>query len=120
MNFRMIKGYILVVLSGLLLLTGVLLVVLQWGRVCGFSLFGYPYEIVLVDGKVQGGVNTLLLMVSSAVGGVLFLFLCRVFVSGVRSLRKARRRQVQEQTAKRLSKLEKAHRQTPDSGAAQN
>ncbi len=113
MNLRTLKGYFLAIASGLVLLAGVLLVVLQWGRVSAFSLYGYPYEILLLEGKIRGGVNTALLMVASAVGGVLVVLLVRVFVSGVRSLRKGRREQAEQQTTRRLSKLEKA-RAKPD------
>ena len=115
MNLRTLKGYFLVIASGLVLLAGGLLVVLQWGHVSAFSLYGYPYEILVLEGRIRGGVNTALLMVASAVGGVLVVLLVRMFISGMRSLRKGKRKQAEQQTARRLSTLEKTRAKPEES-----
>ncbi len=107
MNTRTIKGYLMTASSGLLLLTASLLVILQWGRVAAFSLFGYPYEILVTNDKIVGGVNTAWLMIISAIGGVGVFLLAKMFIAGVMALRKGRRQQAQQNTAKRLAELEK-------------
>ena len=115
MTLRTLKGYVMVILSGLLLSAAALLVILQWGRVSGFSLFGYPYEILVMDGKVKGGVNTALLMIISAVCGILAVLLVKMLVAGSLILRKRHRQEEQKQVAERLAKLEKSQQETPAS-----
>lgn len=101
MSFRTFKGYVLVVFSGALLLIAALLVILQWGKRAQFSLFGYPYDIILVEDRLQGGINTALMMIFSAIGGVVIVLLCRVFFSGLRVLR----------SSQRLAEMEKQQQQ---------
>lgn len=87
MTFTTFKGYVLVILSGLLILAGALIIALQWNSVSQFSQFRPP--VVIIDGKMQGGINTAVLMLLSAAGGVVFVLLCKVFLYGVKLLRKA-------------------------------
>ena len=62
----------------------------------------------VIDGKVTGGVNTAMLMILSAIGGVLAVLLGKMLISGVGILHKSQRQQDQKQVAERLSKLEKS------------
>lgn len=101
MNFHIIKGYVLVIATGLLLLAGALLVILQAQNRAEFSLYGQNISIRFQqDGKCIGGVNTAFLMVCSAAGGLLAVPLLRVMVSGLRSVAKDRRQRQQAQAAK--------------------
>ena len=88
MKKDLVKGYVLVVFSGLVILAAVVEVVLQWAHVSQFSLYGYPYDIIVVDGKMQGGTNTALLMIGSAVGGVVILAMCIIMFKGIWALRR--------------------------------
>ena len=92
MNLTALKGYILVILSGLVIFITVLLVVLQWGLRAEFSLFGQLYTIHLVDDRLVGGINTALLMVLSGIGGVVSVWMIKLLFLGISALRKARRR----------------------------
>lgn len=101
MSLRALKGYVLVVASGLVLAAGLLLVILQARNPAEFSLYGKNISIRLAqDGKAVGGVNTALLMICSAVGGALAIPLVRVMISGWRSLTKARQQRLLAQVAK--------------------
>jgi len=91
MIMQSIKGYVLVVLSGLVILAAALLIILQWGNPAEFSLYGRNYSIHLQDAKATGGVNTGLLMLCSAAGGVLLVRMGKMMVHGVIALRRARR-----------------------------
>ena len=85
-KIRRIKGYVLVVPIGIVLLATVVLVVLQWGNAASFSLYGRNLTPHTEGGKTVGGVNTALLMVLSAVGGLVVVWLCKVFVYGLRAV----------------------------------
>ena len=113
MNVRTRKGYVMAIASGVVLLGGVVLVLIQLNRVSEFSLYWYRYDMLVVEGKIRGGVNTALLMLLSGAGGVLAFLLVRVFISGVRSLRKGQRQEAQRQATRRLSELEKARTEPP-------
>lgn len=81
------KGYLYVVVSGLVLLAAAIFVAAQWDTgndklQCGFSVYGSP------DSR-----PTIYVILASAVGGVLVYWMCRLMVRGVRTLRKARRDQ---------------------------
>ena len=91
MKIRTLKGYIMVITSGFFLLAAVLLVILQFRNYAEFSLYGKNISIRFQqDGAITGGVNTAVLMLLSAAGGVLGLILIRMMISGIRSLRKGR------------------------------
>jgi len=98
MSFKTVKGYLMVVFSGAILLAVALLVILQWGNASDFSLYGKNYSPILVDGKKQGGVNTGFLMLMSAAGGVICLLLARMLIRGALLLR-SQRTGCQESTA---------------------
>jgi len=75
MKYEIVKGYLQVTLSGLVLLAAVVLVVLQWGNASAFSFFGQ-----------NRSVNTAMLMVCCAVGGLLAVWMCRLLYRGVVTL----------------------------------
>jgi hypothetical protein len=79
MKYEMIKGYLQVILSGLVLLAGVVLAVLQWGNASAFSLYGQ-----------NRNVNTALLMVCSAAGGIVAVWMCKLLYRGAVALYKSR------------------------------
>ena len=81
MKFSTFKGYVLVIVSGLVVLAALLLVVLQWGNTSVFSLYGKNVEA-----------NTGLLVILSAVGGVVVMFMTKALFHGALILRKARRK----------------------------
>ncbi len=120
MNARTVKGYLMTVSSGLLLLTALLLVIMQLGRVASFSLFNYSYEITITNGKLEGGVRTAWLMIVSAIGGVGVFLLAKMFIAGVMALRKGKRQQTQQNAAKRLAELEKTQQTSATQEAAKD
>lgn len=91
MRFETVKGYLMVLFSGAIILAASLLVILQWGNASEFSLYGKNYSIQLANGAGQGGVNTAVLMILSAVGGVVALVLARTFIRGAAVLHKVRK-----------------------------
>lgn len=92
MNVQSVKGYVLVILSGLVILAAALLVILQWGNPAEFSLYGKNYSISKQeDGGATGGVNTALLMLCSAAGGLLLFWTAKVMIRGIGALRRGRK-----------------------------
>ncbi|HAU38006.1 MAG TPA: hypothetical protein DCX07_09865 [Phycisphaerales bacterium] len=90
MSFKTLFGYVLVVVCGLLILAAALLVVLQWQLRADFNLFGKPLSIRVVQesGKLVGGVNTGLLMLLSAAGGIVMVWVVKLLVRGLKDIRK--------------------------------
>ncbi|MHC4983068.1 MAG: hypothetical protein ACYTF6_07870 [Planctomycetota bacterium] len=89
MKSRKILTYSVIVICGLVLAAGVVLLALQWAQRAGFNLYGYPYTIhVHPDGKTAGGINTALLMLLSALGGIVAVFLVRFIFWAIRLLRR--------------------------------
>jgi uncharacterized integral membrane protein len=80
MMLKKLNGYILTIVSGLLLLAGVLIVALQWGNSCSFSLYGQPNSF-----------NTALVVICSAVAGWLVPKVFRVMLKGIAKIRKVRK-----------------------------
>ena len=85
MNLNLFKGYVLVVLSGLVILAAAILVALQWGNRGDFSLYG----------KNIPDASTAVVVLTSAAGGVVLLYLAKVMARGISALRKGRREQRQ-------------------------
>jgi len=79
MKYQIIKGYLQVVLSGLVLLAVVVLAVLQWGNDSAFSFYGQNRRV-----------NTALLMVCSAAGGLAAVWMCKLLYRGAVTLYKTR------------------------------
>jgi len=80
MMLKKINGYILTIVSGLLLLAGVLIVALQWGNGCDFSLYGKNIRV-----------NTGLILFCSAVAGWLAPKVFRIMLKGIAKIRKVRK-----------------------------
>jgi len=100
MKLSTLKGYVFVVATGLVGLAAAVLVVLQWGNKADFTAYGPHVEV-----------NTALLMLLSAAGGLVGLFVAKAFIIGVRSIGRGRRQQARQQAEKRLDALEKARRE---------
>ena len=66
-----LKFYVRVIFSGLVLLAGVVLLVLQWGNHAAFSFYGTNKQV-----------NTLLLILCSAVGGLVAWWLIKMLWRG--------------------------------------
>jgi len=80
MILKKINGYILAIISGLVLLAGVLLLALQWGNYCDFSLYGKNVRV-----------NTGLILFCSAVAGWLVPKVFRIMLRGIAKIRKVRK-----------------------------
>ena len=100
MNFSTVKGYIFIVLSSLVLVTAVLITILQGGLRANFSVFGTPADgaittvVTTEDGKNTvthtGGVNTGMLMLFSAVGGIIVYLCMHLLFAGIGSAKRGR------------------------------
>ena len=77
MKLAAVKLYAMVISSGLVLLAALLLLLLQWGNAATLTLYG-PSK----------NVNTLLLMLLSAVGGVAIWSFLKLFWRGAVGLRR--------------------------------
>jgi len=75
-----LKGYVLVILSGLALLAAVVFLIVQWGAWSTLPAFG-------PDTRVR----TVYVMLASAAGGVVLWWVCRLMVRGLIIVRHARR-----------------------------
>ncbi len=91
MNANLLKGYVFVLVSGVLILAGVVLVILQWGNAANFSLYG----------KNIPNANTGLIMLCSAVGGIMLLILAKMMLGGALALRRGRIEADKEKAARR-------------------
>ncbi|MDP6636597.1 MAG: hypothetical protein QGG42_16990 [Phycisphaerae bacterium] len=80
MLLKRINGYILAIGSGLVLLAGALLLALQWGNGCDFSLYGKNIKV-----------NTGLILACAAGAGWLAPKVFRVMLKGIRKVRKVRK-----------------------------
>jgi uncharacterized integral membrane protein len=97
MNLNLLKGYVLVILSGAVILAAAILVTLQWGNKTRFSLYG----------KNIDDANTLVVMVGSAVAGVVLLFMIKMMIRGMLALRRGHRQRLQAKPAKPPATSEK-------------
>lgn len=79
MKLAAVKLYVAVVLSGLILLAALVLLVLQWGNRAAFSLYG-----------TNTNPPTWLLVLASAVGGVVAWALIKVLWRGIVGLHRLR------------------------------
>jgi uncharacterized membrane protein len=87
MNFKIVQGYVLAGLSALVLLAAVLLMILNGGVYGKFSLFG----------RQPVDVNVGLLLLFSAIGGIVLMYTVRLLIFGIRSLAMGRREQAAKQ-----------------------
>ena len=80
MLIKKINGYILTIVSGLVLLAGALLLALQWGNYCDFSLYGKNISV-----------NTGLIVACAAIAGWLTPKIFRIMFRGIAKIRKVRK-----------------------------
>jgi uncharacterized integral membrane protein len=80
MLLKKINGYVLTIVSGLVLLAGALLLALQWGNDCYFSLYGKNITT-----------NTGLVIASAAIAGWLTPHIFRIMLKGIGKIRKVRK-----------------------------
>ena len=81
-----VKSYILVVLTGLIMLAAALLVILQWGNSSSFSVYGKNF-----GENTPGGLNTGLIMVCCLVAGPAVLGLCKIMIRSGLEIRRHRK-----------------------------
>lgn len=104
MNYGQVKGYVLIVFGGLVIAAGGVLLVLQWDNKAVFSLYGKNYGQNLPE---AGGINTGLLMLLSAVGGLVLAAVVWLLILGIRSVRKGRRAEMERATQQRIEQIER-------------
>lgn len=106
MTAQTLKGYVLAIFSGLVMLAGAVLLLLQVSNHAEFSFYGQNISIRFQsDGSTSGGFNTALLMLCSAAGGLLYWWLVRIFIRGLRSLAAGRKLARQAEITNRLDAL---------------
>lgn len=80
MNWNYIKGYVLTVLGGIYLLAVGLMVVLNIKNQCNWSLYG----------AIQYGHSIGVIMLCSAIAGILTVFVVKIFIWGIKDIRRGR------------------------------
>lgn len=75
----MFKGYVMTISGSVVLAAVIVLIALQWGNQANFSLYGRNMTV-----------STWLLMLGSAVGGVVAAWFHRLLLRGVAHLRKGK------------------------------
>ncbi len=105
MSWNYIKGYVLTVVGGIFLLMVVLMVVLNLKNPCDWSLYG----------AIQKGQSIGIIMACSAVAGILTVFVTRMFIWGLKDIRRGRR----DLALRKINKLEKVQNQQKPEPPAQ-
>ncbi|RPI64006.1 MAG: hypothetical protein EHM48_01525 [Planctomycetaceae bacterium] len=100
MNFKLYKGWVIVVVCGAILLAGAVLVFMNWGDTCKPHVFTKTVDDVSIG----------LLMLLSAVGGAVMHYAAKFFWSGVKTLRAGLAKRKYETLVENQNKQEK---QTP-------
>ena len=100
MALQSVKNYVYVIVSGLVIVAGVLLILLQWGNTThNFSLYGKT-----------SSVNPALLMLCPAGGGVVLWYLGKLFLAGGAGIWQRRREKRKlEKMAERAAGAAKAN-----------
>ena len=80
MNWNLFKGYFLVLVSGIVIIATAMMLIVQGSTTCEVSIY--------FDRQVTSHVN--LLMLLSAVGGVVFIAFLRVLILGISALKRGR------------------------------
>ncbi len=81
MTIGIFKGYVLVILSGVVVAAVVFLLALQWANTTTVTMYGPSIPV-----------NTAVLMLCSGVGGVIVMWVSELFLHGWRILRSRPRR----------------------------
>ncbi|MFA6132964.1 MAG: hypothetical protein WC869_02975 [Phycisphaerae bacterium] len=79
MKISTVIGYVQMVIGGVYVLIAAILVALQWGNSCSFSLFGQNRTL-----------NTAHLILAAAVTGILSVFMCKLLYRGAVTVHKSR------------------------------
>jgi len=104
MNGKNVAGIILMVLSGLVLAAAILLIALQWGNHCNVTMYGPSVRV-----------NTALLMLCSAAGGVVMVVMGKIFLYGLRNVLRERKRK--RDLAKAVQSAQASAQPAADPGA---
>ena len=80
MNWNLFKGYFMVLVSGVVIIAAALMLIVQGSTTCDVSIY--------FDRQITSRVN--LLMLLSAVGGIVLMFFLRVMMAGFSALKKGR------------------------------
>jgi len=78
-SFKLFKGWFILILTGLVIIAAVVLVALQWWKTADLTLYGKDVTS-----------TTLVLMLLSAVGGVVMVWLAKAFFYGLRIIRQSK------------------------------
>lgn len=97
-HLNSVKGYILTVLTGLLLTAATILVILQWGNEGNFSMYGKNMVV-----------NQAVLILAAMAAGVLLIPILKLLWSGVRGIRRGRL----EGRLEKLDKIETDQKKHP-------
>ena len=97
MNWNYIKGYVLTVVGGLYLIAMTLMVVLNLKNYCDWSLYG----------AIQYGQSIGVIMLCSAVAGILTVYVVKLFIWGLKDIRRGRR----DQALRKVNQMGKAQKQ---------
>ena len=92
--FRAMKNYFVVIVSGAIIIAGVVLVVLQWDSRATVTMYGRLTHV-----------NTALLMVCAILFGLLLPCLVRTCLRGSRRIRAARHEKKARQTHREVARL---------------
>ena len=76
MTFQLFKGWVVTITTGLVIIAAIVLLALQWGNTTTITLYGPATDV-----------NTLLLMLLSAVGGILMVWLVKALLYGIGIIR---------------------------------
>ncbi len=79
-GYNLVKGWLLIAISGLFIVSAALLVWINWGEPCGLHFFTKPLT----------GCKSGVLMLLSALGGVVAVIAFRMLWSGIKSLYKGK------------------------------
>ena len=106
MNFNTVKGYVFIVFSSLVMVMAVRITILQGGLRANFRIFGWPEDGIIRADVGDSGVVTGLLMLFSAVGGIVVYLCMNLLFSGIGAVKKGKEEALRR-IATKLSDLSK-------------
>ena len=107
MRTKTFFGYVWAGMAGLLLVAAIILLVLQWGNSASLTVYGPMIQV-----------NTAVLMLLSAAGGVVLVALLRALWGAIRTIRSGRREERIDQAAK--AARNSSSRKADQSSASEN